>query len=322
MNPVVAFLKLVRWPNLVIVILVLTLTRYCLIHPMTEAILVRKVSLPFSTLDFMLLVVATVLMAAAGNIINDYFDVRIDRINKPHKIIVGKYIKRRVAMLLHTIFTGLGVLIGLWLCYKTGLWKFSIIFLFTSASLWFYATTFKHTTLIGNLIIALLAFLVPFTEGLFEISLLNKTLATEIIDFPKAFNSIAYWVIGYGCFAFIYTFSREITKDIEDIEGDKKYNSKSIPVAWGINWAKSIIVVLYLGAISLLALIYVLFLKDYYTLIYLIVGIIIPTIGLIFYTIKAKQKEQFHKASNWNKVITLIGVLFAILVGYIFESLA
>jgi 4-hydroxybenzoate polyprenyltransferase len=289
---------------------------------MAEVTLGHEVELPFSQLDFVLLCISSILIAAAGNIINDYFDVRIDRINKPHKIIVGKYIKRRVAMLMHTVFTGLGLLMGLYLCYKTGLWKLSIIFLFSSASLWFYATTFKHTTVIGNLTIALLAFMVPFTEGLFEISLLNINFSKEIAEFPRAFNSIAYWVLGYGAFAFIYTFSREITKDIEDIAGDKRYNSNSIPVAWGVKWAKVIIIFLYLCAVSLLGLVYVLFLKDQLTLIYLTVAVILPTLWLTYHTLKARSKKQYHKLSNVNKVVTLLGVLFAILVGYIFDSLS
>ena len=126
MNPVWAFLRLIRVQNLLIIALTQYLMRYCIVEPIAQLIGnggVVDVVLQLSNLDFFLLSLSTVMVAAAGNIINDYFDLRIDRVNKPEKIIVGRYIKRRVAMGAHLVINGIGLVLGAYVAFKAGHWE-------------------------------------------------------------------------------------------------------------------------------------------------------------------------------------------------------
>ena len=169
-------------------------------------------------MQFLLLVISTVLVAAAGYIINDYFDIQVDQLNE-RKVIVGNTIKRREAMALHFIFSGLGVGIGFYLGWKVGMWNLGFINLFSASALWFYSTNFKRNYLIGNILISLLSALVLLIVALYDI-----LPASEQNDI----NAIVVFKIIciYAAFAFITTLIREIVKDLEDLEGDQKMGYK------------------------------------------------------------------------------------------------
>ncbi len=186
--------------------------------------------------DFLLLVISTVLIAAAGNIINDYFDVKADRINKPEKLIITKHISRRWAILTHWTFNGIAFSIAIYLSIKyQSLW-FVFIHLLSINALWFYSMLFKRKILTGNLLIASLTALIPILVVIyfkvgntfhFEYSEFNSDSWVAIIDF-----NLIYLL---SIFAFIQNFAREIVKDIQDVEGDKLIYVKSLPMLIG-NW--------------------------------------------------------------------------------------
>jgi len=318
MNPIIAFLKLIRWPNLLIIILTQYLMRWCIIEPMVNGLLYKwDLKLQMSEFDFFLLVLSTVMIAAAGNIINDYFDLKIDRVNKPEKIIVGRHIKRRVAMGAHIVINILGILIGGYVAMKVGMWKLALIHAFAAMSLWYYATLFKHYLLLGNLIIALLAALVPLIVGLFEIPLLHNNYANILNMHKVNFNFIAYWIIGYACFAFLLTLAREITKDIADTKGDEEYDSETIPIVWGVNIAKYIVIGIYIITLAGLVLIHQRFLADLLSALYIGVAIVVPIIYVIAKTMKANERQHFLFTSNANKAVSVMGIMYALMAYYI-----
>ena len=125
--------------------------------------------LQLSFSDFILLIMATGLITSAGYIINDYFDRKTDMINKPYKVIVGRFIKRRIAMVLHSVFNILGIIAGTYISYKNGLKFMSIIYIIASGILWFYSTNYKKQIIVGNLIVALLTAMIPMLVILYEI---------------------------------------------------------------------------------------------------------------------------------------------------------
>ena len=161
MNPVIAFIKLIRLPNLLIIALTQYAIRYGVIYPIIYNFSggqdISGVGLKMTDLDFFLLSLSTVMIAAAGYIINDYFDVKVDRVNRPDKIIVGKYIKRRVAMGSHIVINSIAILIGGYLAYTLGNWKLVFIQVLSAGALWYYSTMFKKQVVVGNVIVALLA---------------------------------------------------------------------------------------------------------------------------------------------------------------------
>jgi 4-hydroxybenzoate polyprenyltransferase len=115
----------------------------------------------FKNLDFIFLLLSVFFIAAGGNIINDYFDVKADRVNKPDRLIIDKYIKRRWAIILNWTFNGIGFLIALYLSIKLDNWWIVSIAFLTINLLYFYSAVFKRKFLIGNLVVALLTAIVP-----------------------------------------------------------------------------------------------------------------------------------------------------------------
>ncbi len=320
MSAIIHFFKLVRWQNLVIIALTQYLMRYCIIEPLMNS-LAQNAGMIFllqmSNFNFFLLVLSTVLIAAAGNVINDYFDLKIDRINKPEKIIVGRFIKRRVAMVLHIVLNSLGILIGIYVSYQTGIWKLALIHIFAVMSLWYYSTHFKHNIFTGNFIIAILAAIIPLIVGLYEIPLINYRYGMILNEFHSDFNFISYWLIGYAIFAFLFTLAREITKDIADMEGDEHCGSYTIPIAYGMDVARYISIGIYAVIIVLIAFVWVKFLNDKTTLIYILFFIGIPFAISIYETLKAKNRKQFLSADKWNKMTSVAGILYAVVARYI-----
>jgi 4-hydroxybenzoate polyprenyltransferase len=185
-------------------------------------------------LDFALLVVSVVLIGAAGNIINDYFDVRADRINRPKKLIVTKHIKRRWAIVIHWILNGMAFLIGSYLSVKYGSLWFVFIHLLSINLLWFYSLLLKKKVLIGNFIIALLTGTIPLLVVVFfKVSNTSSYNSSEFL--PETWTtsidfSVLYLLAGLS---FIQNFCREIIKDLEDIKGDQEIHVTSLGMVIG-----------------------------------------------------------------------------------------
>lgn len=234
MNRGVAYLKLVRWPNLVIIAITMYLIRWFILYPFLKPWFDGGGFL-ISEGIFAVIVFCTMLVAAGGNIINDYFDIRIDRINKPQRIIVGKYVRRRSAMAMHFVMHGTALLLIAYLSWVIGEWLLLVLFFTAVGMLWFYSTTFKHMVFLGNMVIGFLASLVPFIAGFFE---WKKWFVK--MGYTQELAVLLFYISGYVLFAFLLTMAREITKDVSDMKGDKQYGSKTIPIVWGVVVAKVI----------------------------------------------------------------------------------
>ena len=313
-----AYLNLVRYKNLIIIILMQVLLRYGLIIPILTK---YGITPALSGINFFLLILATVLLAASGNVINDYFDLRTDKINRPENVIVGKKVKRRVALLLHVLFSFAGVFIGLYLAYITRKENYVFLFVFIPAILWAYSTSLKKQFLIGNLTIALLTAIVPYLVVSLEFAALEQVHGREIVN-TTACSLAWFWTTGFAFFAFITNLTREIIKDIQDIEGDKAVGCKTLPVEMGIPYSKAVVSVLSLASVIVVWLIYF-FIKDLkaipYSAEYLLIFITLPYLYLTYLTISLKEPRDFKKASNICKWIMLFGVLFIIMAGYNFR---
>lgn len=312
-----SYIKLIRLPNLLMIAAIQYLMRYCIAKPIVEA---QGYALQFSDLNFFLLVLTTIFLAASGYIINDYFDIDSDLYDKPEKVTVGKKIKKKTAMNLHIALNIIASAIGFYISYKVGIFKIGFIFVIIAGLLWFYSSSYKKMFLVGNIIVALLAALVPFIVVIFEIPALNTFYKDTLIQTGKNFNDILYWVSGFTFFAFILTLVREIIKDIEDFEGDKTFGSNTMPIIIGVFYSK--IVAISLTIVAILALIFVQFfyIKQTNSLIYIVVGVILPLLFLIYRTIISKTKKDFHLTSTVSKIIMLLGVLYATVACYNFSN--
>lgn len=305
------YIRLIRFGNLMIIVITQYLVRYFLLNPIVKA---AGLQLFLSDFQFFLLVLSTVMIAGAGYIINDYFDVRIDSINKPDQLIVGKEVKRRVAIVLHLIITGIAIVIGIYLALKVGKLRLALIHFMAAFILWKYSEVFKRKFLTGNVLIAFLTALVVLMPAIFEIRPL-----TELFNLNKDLsNALLLTVLIYAVFAFITTIIREIVKDLEDIEGDLDSYCKTVPIVLGVSKSKKIVLILL--AIPFFSICYFLWIKylrqEYIFIIYLILTVQIPFLITAYFIQKGTEKTHFKKASRYLKLLMAFGVL-SILVTYL-----
>ncbi|GAA4438354.1 geranylgeranylglycerol-phosphate geranylgeranyltransferase [Ravibacter arvi] len=273
----VGFLRLVRTQNLLIIALTQLAARIFLIGPREQW---RQVLAdPF----LYLIILSTLFIAAAGYIINDYFDIKIDIVNKPRRVIIGRYLKRRMAIGTHQVFNVLGVLAGLIVSYKV-----AIINVFSVSLLWLYAERYKRQPLIGNVAVS---------------SLTALSLLILSVHYPD--NRTL--VVIYSVFAFFISLIREIVKDIEDIRGDAAHGCRTLPIVLGIRGTKQVLYVLIviftiglaIGAESL----------HNQALTWAFAGLVISFAWLFYMVRRAQTKKDFGRISTVCKVIMLIGLL-------------
>jgi 4-hydroxybenzoate polyprenyltransferase len=264
-----------------------------------------------SWIDFILLVFSTCLIAAGGNIINDYFDVKADRINKPEKLIITKHIKRRWAIVSHWSFNGIAFLIGIYLSIKYNSLSFVFIHLISINLLWFYSMYFKRKVLIGNIMIAFLTALVPILALLFMIYSPNDN--NQLAD-PSAFG----WIMDYDFaliqfitfFAFVQNLAREILKDIQDIEGDKLIYVKSLPMVIGIK--KTMAITFLLLSFLPVFLLFLFFSQEYLTTSFVLnnwIFLLAGVINLIILLLIILGKGNFKFYDRLIKISMLLGIL-------------
>jgi 4-hydroxybenzoate polyprenyltransferase len=265
---------------------------------------------------FLYLVLATVFIAAAGYIINDYFDRKTDLINRPGEVILGRILRLRAGMFWHSFLTATGILLGTYVAYKTGILKMGFIFFIMSGLLWFYSTTYKRQVLLGNIIVALMVAAVPLIVLFFELPLLAEKYSFYINRLQTNIDLLIVWIIANAIFAFLLTFIREIIKDLEDFEGDAAFGRNTIPVAWGPMVAKSIAITSACATIVLILVPVFKYRWSLITLLYSLFLILIPLAVFVYLTIRAQLKSNYHKASFLLKLIMLSGLLFNIVARY------
>jgi len=267
-----SLLKLTRFGNLIII----ALTQY-----FTAGFLIAMHTL--NDFALLLLSLSTVSIAAGGYIINDYYDVKIDYINKPERVVIGKKITRRYAILFHIMLSSIGILLGYYLSWKIAAVNIVSVFL-----LWLYSNNLKRLPFVGN-------FTVAFLTG----------LAVFVVDiFYQTQNSL---VVIYALFAFFMTLVREIIKDVEDLKGDNSFGCKTLPIVWGIRKTK-----IFINVIVVIFMAIVIVLNQFYKALpfkYHMVFLFLPLLWLSYRLVRADMKKDFTRLSTFCKVIMMLGIL-------------
>ena len=305
-----AFFRLIRWPNLVFICLTQLLFYFCIQLPLHHIGMAGAYFMPILTPRlFFLLIVASVLIAAAGYIINDYFDLNIDRVNKPKKLVVDRIIKRRSTILWHWLLSGLGLLLSFYVSWRlrnplVALGNLSCVVL-----LYFYSTTFKRKLLIGNVIISLL------TAWVILVLYIGEFTWNGVPEWKHLLSSLFKFAIVYSSFAFILSLIREVVKDIEDMDGDMKYGCRTMPIVWGVNVAKvfaGTLIVVLLGALVILQF-YVLQKAWFPLTLYGALLVDLPLLYILRKLYTAQTKVDYHRLSTIIKLVMLAGILSIIL---------
>ena len=308
-----AFFRLIRTPNLLMVIVTQYLMRLCIIAPTLNS---HGFKLQISNFDFSLLVLATVCLTAGGYVINDYFDRKTDLVNRPNAVIVGLLIKRRWAMIFHILFNSIGILSGLYLSFKTHALYLSVLFILGSGILWFYSTTYKRQLIIGNLMVSISTAMVPVLVLLFELPLLSSRYGSIIDAMGINVNQLAGWILGFALFGFLISLIREIVKDAEDFEGDQAYGMQTLPIIVGIRWTKIILYGLIVIFASGLFYAYYIHLNYPLTLGYLLTLQLLPLLIISVLLYKADSTRDYRNISILLKMMMITGISFAFVARY------
>lgn len=267
-----SLLKITRFWNLFVIAIAQVFTAVFLIDEKT-----------LSDLHLYAACLSTVLIAAGGYIINDYYDVKIDYINKPQRVVVGRSITRRIAIFFHVLFSSAGVLLGLYLSPWIGLVNACCVLL-----LWSYSNYLKRLPLAGNLAIAILT-------------------GASIVLIDLLYMTAHKSVVAYAVFAFFMTLIREVIKDMEDVQGDQQFGSMTVPIVLGMRRTK---VLLYLLMAAFLVTAFVLNARWHtLPLVILVVVLPLPLAVLSLGLYKADTVKAFSRLSGWCKYIMLLGVL-------------
>lgn len=269
--------RITRVQNLVM----LALTQYFTAYFLVDVHYSRRAYL--ADLNLFLLVSSTVMIAAAGYIINDYYDVKIDFVNRPKRVVVGTVLRRRMVLVAHSVLTVAGILIGAYLSWKVGAIHLCAAFL-----LWWYSNRLKRYPFVGNFSIAALSGLSIAVIGLY-------------------YQQHEFLVLTYALFAFSISLLREIIKDMEDQQGDELFGCQTLPIIWGVSKTKILLYVL--CAFFIFLLFFLSGTLGNRTLIIYFLLLIIPITYFITRLVYADTKRDFAYLSDFCKLIMLSGIL-------------
>ncbi|GAB1415668.1 geranylgeranylglycerol-phosphate geranylgeranyltransferase [Paludibacter sp.] len=312
------YLKLIRYQNLLITAFTLFTIRQLVIAPLLERYGVLVYSEQW---HLWLLIISTVLLSAGGYVLNDYFDVKIDTLNNPDKVLVGRIISRNLCMSLYQILTATGLIVGFILSWLVKSRTLSIVFIIVTGLLWFYSASYKRQFIIGNLVVAFMTSLSILLVYIVESAYLSNHYPNIVILGSNKIE-IFSWVAGFAIFSFILTLIREIIKDLEDEYGDREMECRTIPIVLGRKNSLVIIFSLIIVTISLLLYVnfYLIDFQGLLSLKYTIFGIIIPLLILIFLLIRAKKSSDYHNTSTFVKFIMLIGILYTFIFNFLLSQ--
>lgn len=261
----------------------------------------------FEARQFWFLVMASVLIAAAGYIINDYFDLNIDQVNKPGKVVVNTIISRRWVIFWHMFLSLLGLFFTVSALPIAQYWYLVLGNLASIMLLWFYSTNFKKQLLIGNVLISLLT---AWVIGIIFFSKYLLKMQTLLAVDQKEIRFFRFAIL-YASFAFIISLIREVIKDLEDMEGDRKYGCRTMPILWGVNVSKVFVAVwiIVLVAVLIILQFYVMALGWWVSILYCMLLIIAPLLWILQKLFTAQSPEDFHRLSTMVKLVMFAGIL-------------
>ncbi len=298
------FLNLIRYKNLTLIAFMQLLFRYGFLKQ-------QNIPLALTDFQFALLVLATILIAAGGYVINDIFDQETDAENKPKKAIIGNFISESMAYNVYVALTLSGVCIGYYLSNVIQRPMFLIIFILIASLLYFYATTLKQIALIGNIVVALILSFSVLIINFFDIF---PATADDNRDLMRPIFLILF---DYAIFAFIINLIREIVKDLQDIKGDYNQGMQTLPIVLGLKRISKILSVLIAIPVVILLVYINNYLMSNNLYIAVIYGLLLVVGPLIFCEINlwnANSKENFAKISTILKWIIFFGILSIVII--------
>lgn len=307
-------MRLVRWSNLLFLAALIWLMEKWVAVPVLDKVFGEQ--LPWYML--LLLISAVIFIAAGGYVINDYFDVKIDRINRPDEVVITRTVSKTAAMRMSIVLSSIGIVCGLIVAGLLRSLTIGILFILIPGLLWFYSSSYKRLFMVGNLIIALLAGITPLMVAMANVAILELRYGT-ILPYTTLPHDLYAWIGGFALFAFLLTWMREIVKDLQDQMGDRELECHSMPVVWGDKWTKVfvtgliVITLAIIGHLWFHALPFPIGWSSLSTR-YIFLGIVIPLIASLWLLWAAKIPSDYKICQQVIKFTMLIGMLYSIVI--------
>lgn len=262
-----------------------------------------------------LLILSTICIAAGGYVINDYFDVKIDRINRPDDMVVTRVISREGAMRWFYVLTAVGITAGLATAWWAHSWNLLFIYVVIPGLLWFYSASYKRMLLVGNLIVAFISALVPLIVAIIHADYLQH-LYGDSLAYTPIIGQLYIWLGGFALFSFLLTWAREVVKDMEDIEGDREMECRTMPIVWGETASKMVVTILVVATMALVSYIawFVLpFPMEWSTLTsrFVVFGLMVPMVCVLVLLWFARSKRELHTVQQVLKFAMFLGTMFS-----------
>jgi 4-hydroxybenzoate polyprenyltransferase len=275
-----AILRLIRLQNLLMIFITQILAYQCL---------VLSNFLPLSTdSSLYLLILGTLLIAAGGYAINDYFDINTDKINKPNQMVVEKIIPKKDVKIIWLSFTIIALTIGFYIKLEI-----FVIYLISAILLYLYSRFLKEIPIVGNI----------------SVSILLALSVMIIYIYEPGFDKNLF--IFYSAFAFLSGMVREIVKDVEDLEGDSQTNVLTFPVKKGIRKTRNLIIGFY-ATLDLLMVGFAVYLYFFYNtkmMWYYIVLVYFPHLIIFLKFLFDYDIQQYTRISKRTKLLITLGIL-------------
>ncbi|WP_299052555.1 geranylgeranylglycerol-phosphate geranylgeranyltransferase [uncultured Polaribacter sp.] len=298
----ISFLKLIRYKNLLMVLLTMVLTKYALINSFISVA-------HLTHLEFFILTFSILLITASGYIINDIFDIETDKINKPDKVFITVSISKKKAYFFYYLFNFIGLFLAIILSFYKEMPFYSFIFIGTIVGLYYYSKILKKIPLVGNLLISSFISLVIFIVYWYHFLSAPMLISGHSMLHTNLYNVIFY----YALFAFITTLIREIIKDIEDVNGDLKITANTLPIFIGKKRAAKVAFFFSCFLLLFLTLIIKEVKKSTFFLTYSSIFIIVPLVYFMYLLLIAKTKKEYATVSKLLKTIMFFGILSMLL---------
>jgi 4-hydroxybenzoate polyprenyltransferase len=228
------------------------------------------------------IVIATVCVVAAGYIINNFYDEKVDRINRPVKSNLDNFVKQETTLKLYFFLNFVGFVFGILISWKAAL--FFAVYIF---AIWFYSHKLKKY---------------PFT-GLISATILTILPFFAVFVYFKNFSKV---IFVHAIFLFLVIMVRELIKDLENIKGAIANNYTTFPVVYGELKTKQLSIFLLVSTLFPVAVLF-----SYPALGYMRYYFYFAMITLIFigfYLWRSSKVNHYRILHNILKMLLLIGV--------------
>lgn len=279
-----------------------------LVQYLVRFAIIESLNVPhiLSHFDFFMGVLCSVSLAAAGYIINDLYDFQVDKENKPRRMTLGRVFTEKTGWTMYGVINLIAIISGYYVAQASGFGSLWLIPPIAIVLLYLYSADLKRRPVIGNLIVSFLVALPVLLVGVFDVL---PAAGTENDPLVKSVFVVISAYAGFGLFT---NFIREVVKDAEDVEGDRKAGYRTLAVLMGAESIRFVILVL-LFILLIFTGAYNLFLfenkADLFSSLYLLILVNLPIIGIAWIIINAREKAQFRLAGNLLKVLMLTGMM-------------